>query len=48
MKYGTSELRVPTVVEPETNDDALRHQPTTFAELMEGLDIVPGISEGTA
>ena len=42
-KYGTSELRVPAVVKLQTNDDALAPPPTTFAELMESLDIVPGI-----
>ena len=47
-KYGTSELKVPAVVQPQTNDDALPPPPTTFAELMETLDIVPGISQGTS
>jgi len=47
-KYGTSELRVPAVVQPQTNDDAPLHPPTTFAELMESVDIVPGISQGTS
>jgi len=42
-KYGTSELRVPAVVQPQTNDDAPAPPPTTFGELMETLDIVPGI-----
>jgi hypothetical protein len=41
-------LRVPAVVQPETNDHTLPHQPTTFVKLMEGLDIVPGIAAGTA
>jgi hypothetical protein len=47
-KYGTSELRVPAVVQPRSNDDALPHPATTFVELMESLDIVSGISEGTS
>jgi len=47
-KYGTSELSVPAVVQHRTNDDAPPHPPTTFAELIESLDIVPGISEGTS
>jgi len=47
-KYGISELRVPAVVQQRTNDDAPPHPATTFAELMESLDIVPGISEGTS
>jgi len=47
-KNNTSELRVPAVVQQRTNDDAPPHPPTTFAERMESLDIVPGISEGTS
>jgi len=42
MKYGTTELRVPAVVQPQTNDDAPAPLPATFGELMESLDIVPG------
>jgi hypothetical protein len=45
--YGTSELRIPAVVHLKTKDDAPPHPPTTFAELMESLDIVPGLWEGT-
>jgi hypothetical protein len=48
QKYGTSELKVPAVVQPQTNHNAPPHPLTTFAELMESLDIVPGISEGTS
>jgi len=44
MKYDRAELRVPVVVQPQTDDDALAPPPTTFGELMERLDIVPGIS----
>jgi len=44
-KYGTSELRVPAVVQPQTKEDALAPPPTTFEELIESLDIVPGISQ---
>jgi len=44
-KYGTAELRVPEVVQPQTDDDALAPPPTTFGELMERLEIVPGISQ---
>ena len=47
-KSLTSELRVPVVVQPHTNYDAPPHPPTTFAELIESLDIVPGISQGTS
>jgi hypothetical protein len=47
-KYGASKLRVPAVVQLETNDDAMPNSPTTFAEHMQSLDIVPGISEETS
>jgi hypothetical protein len=42
-KYGTAELRVPVVVQPQTNDDASAPQRKTFGDYMERLDIVPGI-----
>ena len=48
MKYGTSELSVLAVVQPETDDHAPPHPPTTLSELMESLDIVPGIPQGTS
>jgi len=44
-KYRTAELRVPVVVQPQTDDDASAPPPTTFGELIERLDIVPGISQ---
>jgi len=44
-KYGTFELRVQAVVQSQTNDDAPAPPPTTFGELMESFDIVPGISQ---
>jgi len=44
-KYSTSELRVPAVVQVQTNVDAPAPPPTTFGELMESLDSVPGISQ---
>jgi hypothetical protein len=44
-KYGTTEFRVPAVIQPQTNDDALAPPPATFGELMECLDIVPRISQ---
>jgi hypothetical protein len=44
-KYGTFELRVLAVVPPHPDDDTLAPPPTTFGELMESLDIVPGISQ---
>jgi len=44
-KYGTFELRVPAVLQQQTNDDTPAPPPTTFGELMESVDIVPGISQ---
>jgi hypothetical protein len=44
-KYGTTELRVLAVVEPQTMDDAPAPPPATFGELMKSFDIVPGISQ---
>ena len=43
-KYGTSGLQVPAVVQKQTGDDATTPVPSTIGELLEGLDIVPGIS----
>jgi hypothetical protein len=42
-KYGTTELRVPAIVQPQTMDDAPTPPPATFGELMESLDSAPGI-----
>ena len=47
-KYGTSKMRVPAVVQPQTNNDTLPHPPTTLKEHMERLDIVPRISQRTS
>jgi len=44
-KYGTFELSVPAVVQPQTNDDTPAPPPTTFGELMESVDIVQRISQ---
>ena len=44
-KYGTSKLRVPAVVIPQRDDDASPPSLTTFGELMECLEIVPGIPQ---
>jgi len=44
-KYGTTELRVPAGVQPQTMDDAPEPPPETFGELMESLDIVPGMPQ---
>ena len=43
-KYGTSELKVPAVIKSQTDHVAAAPSPTTFGELIETLDIVPGIS----
>jgi len=45
MKYSTSELTVPAVVQLHPNDDAPAPLPTTFGELIKGLEFVPGISQ---
>jgi hypothetical protein len=42
--YSTTELWVPAVVQPQTTDDTPAPPPATFGELMEIVDIVPGIS----
>jgi hypothetical protein len=47
-KYGTSKLRVPAVVQLQTNDHTPATSLTAFGELMESLDIVPGILQGTS
>ena len=44
-KSGTTELRVPAVVQPQTNDAAPAPLPATFGELMESLHSVPRISQ---
>ena len=42
-KYCTSELRFPAIVQPQTDNDPEAPAPTTFGELMECPEIVPGI-----
>jgi len=42
-KCGTSKSMVPAVVKLQTADDEAEPSHTTFVELMECLDIVPGI-----
>jgi hypothetical protein len=44
-KYGTTDLRVQAIVQLQPKDDASAPPPVTFGELMESLDIVPGISQ---
>jgi len=45
QKYGTSELRVPAFVQPHANYVAAVPTPATFGDLMEYIDVVPGISQ---
>jgi len=45
MKYGTTELKVPTVGKPQTDTTAATPLPTMFGELMPALDILPGQSQ---
>ena len=42
-KYGTFEIRDPAVIHPRMHDDAPAPPPRTIGELMESLEIVPGI-----
>jgi len=42
-KYSTSKLRVLAIVQRQTDDDAMAPSPSTFGELMECLEIFPGI-----
>jgi len=44
-KYCTSELRVPAVIQPQTDDDTAAPAQTMFGKLMESLEIVPIISQ---
>jgi len=44
IKYGTTELNVQAVMKPPTYTTAATPSPTTFAELMQVLDRVPGQS----
>ena len=43
-KYGTSELKVPDVIKSQTEHVAVAPPQTTYGELIETLDMVPGIS----
>ena len=42
---GMTELKVPAVVKPQTDTTAATLSPTTFGELMQVLDIIPGQSQ---
>jgi len=41
-KYGTTELNIPAVVQPQTADDAVSSELTTFGEPLESLDCHAG------
>jgi len=41
-KYGTTEWKVPAVIQPQMADDAASSAPRAFGEPMETLDSVPG------
>jgi len=43
-KYRMSELNVPAVIKSQTDHVAAAPPPTSFGELLETLDIVPGLS----
>jgi len=43
-KYGTSGLQVPALLQKQTGLDATTPVPSMIGQLLEGLDIVPGIS----
>jgi hypothetical protein len=45
MQYGPTDLKVPAVVKPQTNTTAATPLPTTFGELMQDIDIIPGQSQ---
>jgi hypothetical protein len=45
IKYRMTELKVPAVGKPQTDWTAATPSPTTFGELMQALDIVPGQSQ---
>jgi len=45
LKHRTTELKVPGVVKPRTDTTAATPSPTTFGELLQVLDIVPGQSQ---
>ena len=45
MKYGTAKLMVPAVVKPQTDTAAATPLLTTFGDLMQIVDIIPGQSQ---
>jgi hypothetical protein len=49
-RHGTTKLKVPAVMEPQTNEVAATPASTSFGELLECLDIdrgIPHIPQGT-
>jgi hypothetical protein len=45
MEYGTTELMVPADGKPQTDSTADTPSMTTFGDLMQAIDIVPGQSQ---
>jgi len=45
MKYRMTELKVPAVVKPPTDTTPATTSLTTFGELMQDLNIIPGLSQ---
>jgi hypothetical protein len=45
MQFRTAELKIPAVGKPQEDSTAATPSPTTFGELMQALDIVPGQSQ---
>ena len=45
MKYGMAQLRVPAIVNPQTDTTAATPSATTFGHHMQTHDIVTGISQ---
>jgi len=43
-RYATTELKVPAVIKSHTDKEAANPAPSKFGEVMESLDIIPGIS----
>jgi hypothetical protein len=46
MKYGTTKLTVPAVVQPQTNGDPPAPHPATFGELRRVLKLSPESLKG--
>jgi len=44
-RYGSTDLKVPTIVLSHTDKDVANPAPSAFGELMESLNIISGISQ---